>query len=229
LLNTPRRLQMRGLVLLLAGVVQAQPGRYDPSAQRYQEELLRQQLRQQASQQQQQQQAQYARQAQQEALLRAQREAMLKQAQRGNGGYQGGSFYNDGGSKPPLSKKEQRELKKKQEKDAKTLQELQKTNQKLRQQAAKKRYSSSSRRAASGAKRGGLPGFVLSWKGLALTGGLAVLYFTQRELLMGTLLKYPVWLASWVCRAVWSLAIKPVVRFIILRTKGGGMLPGGSY
>jgi len=140
-----------------------------------------------------------------------------------------------GGSKPPLSKKEQKELKKKQERDAKTVKELQKANTKLRQQdakmrqqAASKRYAGS-RRAAVQPKRGGLAGFVLSWKGVVALGGVAYLYVAQRELLVGKLLKYPLWFVSWLFRCVWVMALKPVVRFVVLRGKGGGELPGGSY
>ena len=116
-----------------------------------------------------------------------------------------------------------------QERDAKTPKGLQKTNQKLRQKAATKRYAAGSRRAAVSTKQGGLAGFVLSWKGLVMLGGLAYLYIAQRDLLMGKLLKYPVWFVSWIFRTVWTVALKPIVRFVILRGKSGGELPGGSY
>lgn len=119
-----------------------------------------------------------------------------------------------------------------QEKDAKTLKELRKNNDKLRAQAASKRGSSSSRggsRRAVSTSRSGLAGFVLSWKGAVALGGTAYLFVAQRELLMGKLLKYPLWFVSWLLRTVWAVALKPVVRFVVLRGKGGGELPGGSY
>ncbi len=117
-----------------------------------------------------------------------------------------------------------------QEKDAKTLKELRKNNDKLRAKAASQRggRGGSSRRAVS-TSRGGLTGFVMSWKGVVALGGTAYLFIAQRELLMGKLLKYPVWFVSWLLRTVWVMALKPVVRFVVLRGKGGGELPGGSY
>ena len=212
---------MRTCVLVLAlcaASAQAQRG-YDAASQRYQEELLRQQLLQR-----QQQQQQYARQQQQQALMQAQREALMNaQRQAGGGGYPGGD------SRPPLSKKEQKALKKKQEKDAKTLKELRKNNDKLRAKAATQRGRGRSSRRAVGTSRGGLAGFVTSWKGIFALGGFAYLFVFQRELLIGKLLKYPVWFVSWLLRTVWVMALKPVVRFVVLRGKGGGELPGGSY
>lgn len=217
---------MRTSVLVLAlcaAVAQAQRG-YDAASQRYQEELLRAQMQQQQLRQQQQQ--QYARQQQQAALMQAQREALMN-AQRQAGG--GGGGYPGGNSRPPLSKKEQKALKKKQEQDAKTLKELRKNNEKLRNKAAAQRGRGRSSRRAVGTSRGGLGGFVTSWKGIFALGGFAYLFMFQRELLMGKLLKYPVWFVSWLLRTVWVMALKPVVRFVVLRGKGGGELPGGSY
>merc|ERR1719215_990568 len=141
----------------------------------------------------QQQQQQYARQQQHEALMHAQR-----QAGGGGGGYPGGN------SRPPLSKKEQKALKKKQEQDAKTLKELRKNNEKLRNKAAAQRGRGRSSRRAVGTSRGGLGGFVTSWRGIFALGGFAYLFMFQRELLMGKLLKYPVWFVSWLLRTVWA-------------------------
>lgn len=185
------------------------------------------------------QQAQYGQRAQQEALLRAQREALLAQARAQQGGgygsdspYGGGSSFS-GGSKPPLTKKQQKELKKKQEKEAKTLKELQKANAKLRQKAqSKSRYpsASSSRRAVSSKRGGGPLSFVFSMKGFLTMGAAVAAYLFDKNVLMGKLLKYPTWFASWFLRALWTIGVKPVVRFIVMRGKGGGgALPGGSY
>lgn len=115
-----------------------------------------------------------------------------------------------------------------QEKDAKTLKELRKNNDKLRAQAASKRGGRGSSRRAVSTSRGGLVGFVLSWKGAVALGTFAYLFLQQRTLLEG-LLKYPLWFSSWLLRSVWTMALKPVVRFVVLRGKGGGELPGGSY
>lgn len=222
------------IVLTFAAAQAQQYGRYDPGSQRYQEELMRQQQYERA--QQQQYAAQAQRQRQQEAILQAQREAMRAQARRAESQSYGGSPYSGGmggSSKPPLSKKEQKELKKKQEKDAKMLKELQKTNAKLRKKAQTQMFPNAprggSRRAVS-SKGGGPLGFIFSFKGLMLMGAAVAAYVIDQQVLMGKLLKYPTWFASWLCRAVWSLALKPLVRFIVLRSKGGGAeLPGGSY
>ena len=57
----------------------------------------------------------------------------------------------------------------------------------------------------------------------------AAVIVAEHLMLMGKLLKYPVWFLSWLLRSVWVMALKPVVRFVVLRGKGGGELPGGSY
>ena len=119
--------------------------------------------------------------------------------------------------------------------DAKTLKKLQEANQKLRKKAQGQSQgfpSAGGSRRAVGRKRGGGPlSFVFSWKGLLLAAASAAAYVVDKELLMGKLLKYPAWFASWLLRALWNLALKPLVRFVVLRGKGGGgaELPGGSY
>ena len=111
-------------------------------------------------------------------------------AQRQAGG--GGGGYPGGNSRPPLSKKEQKALKKKQEQDAKTLKELRKNNDKLRAKAAAQRGRGRSSRRAVGTSRGGLGGFVTSWKGIFALGGFAYLFMFQvRVRVMVTLTRNP--------------------------------------
>ena len=79
--------------------------------------------------------------------------------------------------------------------------------------------------------------FLFSVKGVALGAAAGYLWIAQRELLLsvlGLILKYPVMLASFVVRTTWSVALKPVLRKVLMLRSGGaappvGELPGGSY
>ena len=79
---------------------------------------------------------------------------------------------------------------------------------------------------------GGPISFVFSFKGFLTMGAAVAAYLFDKNVLMGKLLKYPTWFASWFLRALWTIGLKPLVRFIVMRGKGGGgggALPGGSY
>ena len=79
---------------------------------------------------------------------------------------------------------------------------------------------------------GGLISAVFSKKGFLAMGAAVAVYLFDQNVLMGKLLKYPMWFASWILRALWTIGLTPIVRFILMRGKGGGgggTLPGGSY
>ena len=147
----------------------------------YEDELIRRQyeyqqqqrLRQAAMQQQ-------ASQAQQQAMFQAQvqqaqREALLAQQRQGGGGGAGASY---GGR--PMSGKEKKQLKKQQEAQAKAQKKL----QAQRQKAFKSAQRSASKRGAMGVQRRRGPlSLLLSFKGIAVAGGVGYMWLMQRPLL----------------------------------------------
>jgi hypothetical protein len=142
-----------------------------------------------------------------------------------------GSGYGQSSSKPQLSKSEQKKQKKQQaareklakEEEAKARKALERRNKELRK-ARGARNAVHSKRGGGG----GPIGFLFSWKGLLLVALTGFLYVQQRELLMAIVLKYPIALFGFICRTVWQVALKPLVRLII-SFRGSNELPLGAY
>jgi len=211
------------LLTLLGALADAQRGynSYDEMAQA--QMMYRQQQEQAAKAAQAQRQRELQAQQQAALLQQARQQALYEQHLRADQQNRAGSFPStpQNSKKPRMSAKEKKAHETRQkELDAQKKKQLKELD-KRRKLAVK----------AAGRSRGGergLLGRVFSLKGLVLLGGVGYLYVAQRQLLAALVLK-PVAL---LVKAVWAVAIKPILRKFISRpggaySGGGGELPGG--
>ena len=202
--------------------------------------------------QQQQLQAQLQRERMEQQLMMEAMQAKMKREQAAEraGGMGGASAGRAGGGRTQaMSKKDKAKLEKAQKEREKQMKKAQENRQKAFKNAQKAAARGGGKPAygmgggrpasrgamASKPDRGGVVGFVLSPKGLALLGGVGFMYLQQRPLLM-KLTSVPLMLVSAVLKKGWALLLRPLIRrLLVMRSasKGpaavGGELPGGSY